>query len=193
MSDEGSCSPEPKNSQKEKGKEIIPGDPHYNQPGHISTLFGVIVGQHGKKKQDNSLSGMYGPLLYVSPFTNTVFARTLAEDASVQEVKHDETYFVHTPLYELAPQGFPMNPAQADTLYSMMRNVSYRSDACSQAYDLLVVFQQIASFTRPQDRDRTMTYILKIDHFDLSNPPSHVLPHVFPLIEQPSSPFRYNP
>ncbi|KAF8996453.1 hypothetical protein BDQ17DRAFT_1429738 [Cyathus striatus] len=48
VSDEGSCSPEP--SKLHKGKEIVPGDPHYNQPGHISALFSVKVGQWGKKE-----------------------------------------------------------------------------------------------------------------------------------------------
>ncbi|KAF8991785.1 hypothetical protein BDQ17DRAFT_1332676 [Cyathus striatus] len=56
-----------------------------------------------KKEWDNFLAGMFGLHIYISSFTNTAFAHTLAEDASVQEVKHDETFFVKALLYEVAP------------------------------------------------------------------------------------------
>ncbi|KAF9001177.1 hypothetical protein BDQ17DRAFT_1327394 [Cyathus striatus] len=72
------------------------------------------------------------------------------------EVQNDQSYTPNSPVYGIAPQGFPMNPLQVNHLNELAQNPTYKTEDRMQAYELLQVLRLVAENTWPEDWDHTM-------------------------------------
>lgn len=141
-------------------------------------LFNIPGGSNVERH--NHLGGLLSFDAYWSPYTNIVFMRRTAVEASIYEQQNHVGFNVgNNELYRIAPHGLPMTAAETDRLHQFVFMPNMRTARLrSEGYGLLLELHRVACRISPDLRDASMIALVQSD-FSMKRPP------LFPMVPGP--------